>query len=143
MISLASVKEIEAAAYPGHMQFLQDCEDWEDVADYAECTRKNLLVLGEEGHWYALIARKERCRGRDAEFVDLAKLPGSARVPWHRLLQVLQKMKIRRVTLDAREGTSYEILKVLLPRWGCKILKDANWEWDGETMHNMCIVLPA
>lgn len=106
--------------------------------DYCECSLRKLIVLGEEDRWYALIARKGRCT---AEFVDLAKVPGAAKIDWEHLVNVLKNNKIKEVTLDARESSSYRLILRYASALGVRVVSDVEWNWDGETMHEMKLML--
>jgi hypothetical protein len=139
-VSLTCILSIEASAYPRHMRSMQDCESWADIADYCDCDLSRLVVMGVEGHWYALLALHRRGR---AEVVDLAKMPGTGSVPWHRILGDLLSLGIRQIDLDAREGTSYELILRHASRMGVSVMRDEAWEWDGEVMHEMRLMLPS
>ena len=137
--SLESVRWVEQQAYPPHMQSLGDASSWQDVAEYCECSLKDLIVLGGT-NWYALIARS----GRTAEFVDIAKANREVQVPWDDVLDCLRTLRasgVRKVTFDARESTSYKLLSKLVSLVGGRIVKDTAWEWDGETMHEVIVRL--
>lgn len=137
-MKLESLRLLEAAAYPVHMQSLQDCMTMGDVAEYAECKPKHLRILGEEGRWYAIVA----LHGRRAEFVDIAKMPGTVTVPWRRVMATIREWRVRELVLDARASTSYRIVRRLVELMGGTVVRDEAWDWDGETMHEMCIRLP-
>lgn len=130
MIGLNTIRNIEAAAYPRHMQSLQDCESWRDVEDYAEVGRGRLVVLGNKD-WYCLLAIK----GRKAEAVDLAKRPGSGPVPWEEILAAVGREGIREVTADMRASTSWKKFQELpLAKWNISVKVGGRWDWDGVEM---------
>jgi len=138
-ISVEEVVRIESLAYPEQFQQMDDCEDWEDIADYCDVEEEDLLVLGEEGHWYALIARHE---DNMAEFVDIAKIPNSPKVPKRKILKQLREAGIKYIGAELRECTSYRVLK-LMPLFllGIRIMEDERYydEDFEEWMHALKI----
>ncbi len=137
-ISLYSILKIEASAYPEYMQQLQECSSFREVAEYSECSLDRLVILGQEDHWYAIIALHKKGK---AEFVDLAKMPNSPVVPWGEIVSRLHNLGIRKLSLDARESTSYKVIIRSLSLFRATILKDEIWDWDGELMHSLVINL--
>lgn len=136
-MTVEEIVMIESQAYPYEFQHMQDCEDWEDVADYCEVSEDKLIVIGETGHWYGLIALNN---WGTAEFVDIAKIPGSPKIPRLQILKQLRDAGIKHVKGELRECTSYRILK-LMPLFllGIKIKKDKRYydEEFGEWMHEI------
>lgn len=138
MIGVADIVAIERVAYPAHMREMSDCRSMSDIAEYAECSKRQLRILGMAGHWYAILAK--HCGG-SAECVDLAKVPGSPTVPWLDIVATLRAMGVTTITLDAREGTSYELICAYAAKLGIRIVSDSVWDWNGEMMHEMRIRL--
>lgn len=134
-IPLEELLSIERAAYPDHMREMQDCVSWQDVAEYACPDGEELVVLGKPGRWYAILA----VRGDEAEAVDIAKVPGTATVPWRTLAAEIRRRGIRRIALDARKATSYTVLKGLAPKFGGRVEEESPWSWEGEAMVHMII----
>ena len=134
-ISLDTLKRIEALAYSSHMQQMQDCDTWQDVAEYAECRLRNLHIWGSDT-WYCIVAVHKR----HVEIVDVAKIPESIRVPWRHILSRLRKFGISHITCDMRESTSYRLVRIL-PALGCSVLADETWYWNNERMHAMRLAL--
>lgn len=136
-MTVQEIVMIEGQAYSYEFQQMQDCEDWEDIADYCEVNLDKLIVIGEAGHWYGLIALD---KWGTAEFVDIAKIPGSPKIPKLKILKKLRDSGIKQVRSDLRECTSYKVLK-LMPLFllGIKIKKDKRYydEEFGEWMHEM------
>lgn len=139
MLTIDSIKEIEMAAYPSQFLQMQDAESWQDIADYCECKKKKLVILGDES-WYAIVAKH---RNGYAEFVDIAKKPNSPMVDWGYILKELLRNKIRKVSADMRHDTSYKILKRKAEAFGVKILKDKQYfdECFEEDMHEVLLKL--
>lgn len=134
-MNVQEIVRIESLAYPEQFRQMEDCEDWEDIADYCEVEEEDLIVLGEEGHWYALIAKD---KDDTAEFVDIAKVPNSPKVPKRKILKQLREAGIKYIEGELRECTSYRVLK-LMPLFllGIKIKEDERYydEEFGEWMH--------
>jgi hypothetical protein len=141
-IDLEDLLRIERQAYPAAFREMQHCEDWQDVADYSEVPLSKLVVLSDGHTWYAIIAR--HLLGR-AEFVDLAKTPGSPTIDWLFIVRALRSVGVRKIEFDAREGTSYRRFVQqleLLRGAGVRLLKDKTYEDErGETMHAMVVKL--
>lgn len=123
------LQSIEAAAYPKHMQYLQDARTWADIAEYCEGEDVEVLV---KGHFYVLATREE--------VVDLAS---AAKLSVKDMLEVLAFLKGKYhsnpFSLDAREDTSYPLLKAMESRGRLLILVDEEWDWDGIAMHEMVL----
>lgn len=123
------LQSIEAAAYPPHMQYLQDVRSWADVEEYCEGSEVEVLV---KGHFYVLATKEE--------VVDLAS---TAKLSVKDMLEVLAflkgKYKDQPFSLDAREDTSYPLLKAMESRGRLLVLVDEEWDWDNVTMHEMVI----
>lgn len=139
-MNIQDIVRIEREAYPYAFRQMQDCESMSDIADYCEVKTKKLIVLGESGKWYALVARHKKS---SAEFVDIAKVPGTARIPWEDIISELRKRGIKRISADLREKTSYKVILKFHKMLGVSILKDKEY-YDscfGETMHDMVFQL--
>jgi hypothetical protein len=141
-IALEDLVRIEREAYPRAFQMMQGFDDWEDVADYSEVPLGRLVVLSDGRTWYAIVAKHRFGR---AEFVDLAKTPGSAPIDWLFIVRALRAVGVRKIEFDAREGTSYRRFLQqleLLRGAGVRLLKDEPFvDERGETMHAMVVKL--
>ena len=130
MLSKAQIKmlrKIEARAYPKHMQYMQDIRSWADVQDY--CESENVEVLLKE-HFYCIAA--------EDEVVDLASISKLSLKDMSEVISFLKsKYEGNTFTLDAREDTSYPLLKVLEKRGRIQVFSDEPWDWDGVIMHEM------
>jgi len=138
-IELEDILRIEREAYPDQMQEMQWAKSWEDVADYADVPLNRLVVLSDGESWYALIAKHRLGR---AEFVDLAKVPGSPMLDWVFLLTKLREMGIKKVFGDMRDDTSFRRFKdqlELFSSLGVKMTKDEPYERDGEVFHDVVV----
>jgi hypothetical protein len=138
-ISLEAILRIEREAYPEEMQEMQWAESWEDIADYAEVPLSRLVVLSDGESWYALIAKHRLGR---AEFVDLAKVPGTPMLDWVFLVNKLREMGVKKVFGDMRDDTSFRRFKQQLELFsslGVKMTKDEPYERDGEVFHDVVI----
>jgi len=146
-ITLEMLKRIERLAYAPNYNFLQlqDAENWEDVADYAETSLKNLLILSDGRTWYAIIAKHRFPLA--SEFVDLAKIPGTPELDWQKILAFLRLKKIKKFSADLRTSTSYRKLKWFLSKYGdqinVEVVKDRIYydSYFGEEMHELVIRL--
>jgi hypothetical protein len=138
-IELEDILRIEREAYPDQMQEMQWAESWEDVADYADVPLNRLVVLSDGKTWYALIAKHRLGR---AEFVDLAKVPGTPMLDWVFLVTKLREMGVKKVFGDMRDDTSFRRFKdqlELFSSLGVKMTKDEPYERDGEVFHDVVV----
>lgn len=136
---LRKVKKIEAAVYPKHMQQLHDCHNLNDVADYCECeTDEVRMAVGS--NWYIIVAADDN--SREAEVVDFAALGGRCAEPfaaWSFLMQ----FSGYKMSLDAKEDTSYPLVTAMAERGRLELLVDELWSWEGTAMHSIsCRITP-
>lgn len=128
--NLAKLKRIEHEAYEGtgYMQ-MQWCETWADIAGYCECSLEHLrIAFIDDG--YVIAA----CHEDYMEIVDLASSGRNMNLfaVWEFLKEIGKPM-----TLDARESTSYRLIKALERRGEISIVEDAPHQWGGETFHDV------
>jgi hypothetical protein len=135
-IELEDIIKIERQAYPKHIQQLQEVEDWEDVANYCDVDLDDLVVFSDGKNWYALIAQ----HNSTAEFVDLAKIPGSPIINWSFIIDNLRNIGIKTIEADAR-APSYKKFKRIFKYLGLKIIKDKKYYDDDfeEWMHELIV----
>lgn len=129
------IKEIEKKLYPTHMCGIAS-ESAKGLAEYCECSLDELCVLRGE-NWYSLLAIKEDC----IEIADLAALPGNEFKASRAIMLELLKHKGKVVFIDARESTSYPMVKRAELKGKVGILKDELYDWEGVTMHEMEFVI--
>lgn len=125
------VKQIEKTAYPNHMQFYQDFDDIDDIIDYADC--QGQIDCHVENDWYAIF-----CNGaKEVEIIDLASTrPLSLSdlfVVYKKLLSFGDKL----FTMNARETTSYRLIKLGEKRGMFEIISDEPNSLYGEPMHEI------
>ena len=130
------LRKIEKLAYPKGMRQLGSVRNISDLAEYMECHEDEVVVLQGEG-WYILIADHQR---GDVELVDIASSSLRLGVQmWRALVGHIIQLSGRRVTMDARESTSYPMVRKLAERGVIEILSDATWEWCGEVFHDLIV----
>ena len=132
---LAKIKIIEKEAYKDNATFLQlqNKKTLQDVANYMKCNMENIKIILKD-NYYLLMAERTNV----VELVDFAKSGGYIDI--RGLINTLETFD-KPFTCDARETTSYPILKFLDKKGFCKILRDNPYEWGGETFHDMDFVL--
>jgi len=138
-LALDRLLEIEREAYPWQLQEMQHAEDWQDIADYSEVPLRRLVVLSDGETWYAIIALH---RLGSAEFVDLAKIPGTPMLDWVYLLTALRELGIKKVFGDMREDTSYRRFKQQLEQaafLGVQLVEAEPYERDGEMFREFVV----
>lgn len=135
--NLAKLKRIEREAYEGtgYMQ-MQYCTSWESVASYCECSLDDLhIAFIDDG--YVIAA----CHEDYMEIVDLASSGRNMNLfaVWDFLKEIGKPM-----IFDARESTSYRLIKLLERRGEISIVEDTPHPWGGETFHDVrCTLNPS
>lgn len=129
------IKDIEKRLYPEHMLGITS-ESAKGLAEYCECSLDELCVLRGE-NWYSLLAIKEDY----VEIADLAALPGNEFAASRAIMLELLKHKGKVVFIDARESTSYPMVKRAEEKGRIEILKDELYYWEGVPMHEMEFVI--
>jgi hypothetical protein len=107
---------------------LQDIKTRTDLQIYCESVSVN--VLTDRGG-YAIYT--------DDEIIDLASVDTISSIKL--ILQLKKKLSGRVVSLDAREGTSYPIIKKMAGMGKLVIHHDELWWWGGELMHSLSIYI--
>jgi hypothetical protein len=132
--SLQKIKEIERMAYDGtRYAQMQDCDTWQDMAQYMECDEEGVHFLCTQDY-YVLIAEHEDY----AEIVDLACLPDK-RCDLKKVAQFVETFD-KPLTLDSRELTSYPIIKYMEKRGRVVITEDEVYDWNNEKFHSMKMI---
>jgi hypothetical protein len=126
---LAFLQEVELACYPEQYRSIADCERVSDLKDY--CEGKPTVWKWERGY----------CIATSGEVVDLASTTSLSLSDMIELHELLRKhFGGRVVTMDAREGTSYKLLKFAEKRKRLQILSDRSYDWGGETFHELELI---
>lgn len=125
----SKIRNIEAAVYPSHMQYLDSVYTLEDMQEY--CESKKVLVLEGEG-WYCICGK--------TEVVDLAAI---SKLTIQDMLHISAELKkwfgTKKVTLDARKSTSYRLIKFFSRGGKVSILSEEEWTWGEDIMVEMTI----
>lgn len=129
--TLMRLKQIECAAYQSNQNLLalQDCEDWEEVALYCDCSLEELRVYLFK-HGYLLCAEHQT----ELEIVDLASDGGF--IDLRKPLRVLETYD-KPLVMYCRESTSYPILKYMEMIGKMIITGDEAESYEGETFHEV------
>lgn len=128
------IKKIEKQAYPRYMQQMQHVRNLQELADYCECTKENVILLAED-EWYLIVAKDKDTY----EVVDWASI-GAVNVP--KIIGFFNELRGKKLVMDARESTSYKFIKSAQRHQRLKITKDETWHWRTEIMHEIeCIIL--
>lgn len=120
------LQQIERSVYPPHMWGLQDIKTRTDLQIYCESVSIN--VLTNRGGYVIYT---------DEEIIDLASVDTISSMKL--ILQLKKKLSGRVVSLDARESTSYPIIKKMADMGKLVIHHDELWWWGGERMHSLSI----
>lgn len=117
------------------MQQLQDCCDWEEVADYGEVSFKNLIVYTEADKMYMLL-------GVHKKYIEVIDMASIGHFNIFKALNFIKKnSRDRPIKFDAKEDTSYPIILRLAQHNKLKIKKDKAWQWGEIVMHEMEVIL--
>ena len=124
---IKSIKAVEASVYPEHMQYMQDIRNVSDIEDY--CEDNDVCVILKDSA-YVIMASEE--------VVDMASVNPLSMVEMVEILGYMKSYYGSNVfSLDARESTSYKLLKFLSKRGTITILSEYSWDWDGVVMYEM------
>jgi len=127
--SLRLLKRIERSAYPACYRQMQECSSMDDVLEYCEAQDQDDLVMLTGKSWYFLAVKST------GEIVDLA-----GKTTLADLFMIKRKIKEvfsgRVLKLDAREDTSFRLIRKV-----GRIISDHPYPWDGETFHEMWILV--
>jgi hypothetical protein len=119
MSIINKIKRIEQEFYPPFMQQLNDASCIEDIADYAECSVDELIiVIGENCYFIA----------SSDEIIDIA---GDVNIAFIR--EIKRRLPKGNYEVDCRDRT-YRFLQAT---YNTQLIEE--WDWEGETMYN-CIV---
>ncbi|NCB25983.1 MAG: hypothetical protein EOM62_11010 [Bacteroidia bacterium] len=146
---LKKVKTLEKKYYPSHMRVLNEagsvrnilelCElpaddvsseeighkTWRISADSSEI----IIRLFNEG--YAILFVEE-------DTVEVQDLAGTVSLrEMFSLWGLVRSLERKFLELDARETTSFRIIKSLEKSGRISILSDNSWDWEGEVMHEI------
>lgn len=129
-IDIQKLCEIEKKAYADTIYAqMQGFENIRDLAEYCEVSPKNVHVMSGDD-WYVILGEH-----RDhIEIVDLAST--GKRLPVKQVLEFMKSFD-KPVTMDAREETSYKLVKALDRMHMLQINKDESYQWGGETFHDV------
>ena len=136
--NLNKALDIERRAYPPHMQLINSyiehggTLDIYDIADYLECGI-NDIVFYMGSNWFILGCKK----GDELEIADWASAGGMSFEAVKMLFSVLYQYKDKTITCDARETTSYRLIKKAERLGYVTVLKEEEWNWGGVKMVDM------
>lgn len=133
-MKFSKLRKIERLAYPAHMWQMQDVYSIKDLAEYCECSVSQVFcIIGED--YYLIAANKKRY----IEIVDLASIGGIGGDVFRIMNKVSRVSKGKKIILDARETTSYPLVKLFARRYLLQIVEDKEWMWGDEVMHSMVL----
>jgi len=136
--NLDKALDIERKAYPPHMQFINSYIegggqlDVYDIADYLECNVNN-IVFHMGSNWFILGC----VQGNELEIADWASDGGMSISGVKAFFSVLRQYKDKTITCNARETTSYRLIKKAEKIGYLTILDEQPWSWGGVTMIDM------
>lgn len=128
---LKFIIRIEASAYPSEYQQLQSTRNMADLVDYCEADDQKDVVILTGTNWYLLLV-KSTC-----EIVDLASVGSMGVADLIKVWKGIRTNLPGRAKLDAREGTSYRLIKSLARSGRVTISHDSPYIWGDETFHKL------
>jgi hypothetical protein len=106
--------------------------------DIDSVSADEILVTGSKNKWYLILEKNEDC----VEIVDMAAKDGV--LPIFKILNFFEKLKesgIKKIKMDARESTSYPLIKALIKRKKAVFKEKKPWTWGEEKMYPITIYL--
>jgi len=120
------IRELESRIYPVGMQSMQDCIDLEE---YCESTPL-VITWGVPMSGYLLATK--------TEIVDLASVkPLTLKELRELMVELKGYYKNKIFSMDARETTSYKLIKYAESRGYLEIISSIPWKWCGETFFEL------
>ena len=131
------VKSIEKEVYPPRMHTYQDFDDIEELLDYNGCDGQIDCIIKND--WYAIF-----CNGpTEVEITDFASRKPLGFAEILEVKNKLQSFGDKIISMNARESTSYRIIKLGERRGWFKIISDEPNITFGEPMHEIIMkVIP-
>ena len=131
------VKNIEKEVYPPRMHTYQDFDDIEELLDYNDCDGQIDCIIKND--WYAIF-----CNGpTEVEITDFASRKPLGFAEILEVKNKLQSFGDKIISMNARESTSYKIIKLGERRGWFKIISDEPNITFGEPMHEITMkVIP-
>jgi hypothetical protein len=131
------VKSIEKEVYPPRMQTYQDFDDIEELLDYNDCDGQIDCIIKND--WYAIF-----CNGpTEVEITDFASRKPLGFAEILEVKNKLQSFGDKIISMNARESTSYKLIKLGERRGWFEIISDKTNITFGETMHEIIMkVIP-
>ena len=131
------VKNIEKEVYPPRMHTYQDFDDIEELLDYNGCDGQIDCIIKND--WYAIF-----CNGpTEVEITDFASRKPLGFAEILEVKNKLQSFGDKIISMNARESTSYKIIKLGERRGWFKIISDEPNITFGEPMHEIIMkVIP-
>ena len=129
-IDIEKLKAIEKRAYADTIYSqMQSFKTIDDLAEYCETSKEDVHILSGDD-WYVILGEHEDY----IEIVDMASTGHN--LPVNKVLAFMKSFK-KPFTMDARESTSYKLVKALDKANMLKIDKDDEYMWGNEKFHDI------
>ena len=129
-IDIDKLKSIEKKAYADTIYSqMQSFQTMDDLAEYCEVPEENVHILSGDD-WYVILGEHEDY----IEIVDMASTGHN--LPVNKVLAFMKSFN-KPFTMDARESTSYKLVKALDKANMLKIDKDDEYMWGNEKFHDI------
>lgn len=130
VIDIDKLKAIENKAYADTIYSqMQSFQTMDDLAKYCEVPEENVHVLSGDD-WYVILGEHEDY----IEIVDMASTGHN--LPVNKVLSFMKSFD-KPFTMDARESTSYKLVKALDKADMLKIDRDDEYMWGNEKFHDI------
>ena len=129
-IDIEKLKAIEKRAYADTIYSqMQSFQTIDDLAEYCETSKEDVHILSGDD-WYVILGEHEDY----IEIVDMASTGHN--LPVNKVLAFMKSFN-KPFTMDARESTSYKLVKALDKANMLKIDKDDEYMWGNEKFHDI------
>ena len=129
-IDIEKLKAIEKRAYADTIYSqMQSFKTIDDLAEYCETSKEDVHILSGDD-WYVILGEHEDY----IEIVDMASTGHN--LPVNKVLAFMKSFN-KPFTMDARESTSYKLVKALDKANMLKIDKDDEYMWGNEKFHDI------
>ena len=129
---IQDVIKMELEIYPEHMtMFSEEVRNKVELFEYCEDNQVTIVIDYDE-QWYLIMTK--------TEIIDLAAMNKLSLFCINKIYNILSAhFKDKKVELDARELSSYRLIKLFEKRNKLTILQEESWLWEYEIMYSMTI----
>lgn len=130
VIDIDKLKAIENKAYEDTIYSqMQSFQTIDDLAKYCEVPEENVHILSGDD-WYVIL-------GEHKDYIEIVDMASTGHnLPVNKILSFMKSFE-KPFTMDARESTSYKLVKALDKANMLKIDRDDEYMWGNEKFHDI------